>query len=84
MLGPVHAETGAAAGAPLGPTPVPLDRLARSNNAMSVFIWNNPSTTQRDLATLQVAGFGWQKSLFKWREMNPDSACTTSTSRIGW
>ena len=39
---------------------------------MSVFIWNNPSTTARDLQALQAADFGWQKSIFKWREMNPD------------
>jgi hypothetical protein len=69
----VHAETGA----PIAVTtpdrkPVPTDRLAASNYGMSIFIWNNALTTQRDLRTLQSADFGWQKSLFRWRDMNPD------------
>jgi hypothetical protein len=53
-------------------TPVSADRLAVSHYGMSIFIWNNPSTTSRDLQALQAADFGWQKSTFKWREMNPD------------
>jgi hypothetical protein len=53
-------------------TPVPNEQLDRSQYGMSVFIWGNPSTTTRDLNTLRSADFGWQKSLFKWREMNPD------------
>ena len=52
--------------------PVSQDRLATSNYGMSIFIWNNPSTTSRDLSTLQAAALGWQKSLFKWRDMNPN------------
>jgi hypothetical protein len=52
--------------------PVSPDRLATSNYGMSIFIWDNPSTTSRDLSTLQAADFGWQKSLFKWRDMNPN------------
>ena len=47
--------------------------LAASNYGMSVFIWNSPTTTARDLATLQTADFGWQKTLFKWRDMNPQA-----------
>ncbi|MBV9581798.1 MAG: hypothetical protein JO057_24725 [Chloroflexi bacterium] len=58
--------------APPARTPVSADRLAVSHYGMSVFIWNNPSTTARDLQALQAADFGWQKSIFKWREMNPD------------
>ena len=53
-------------------TPVSTDRLAVSHYGMSIFIWNNPSTTTRDLQALQAADFGWQKTMFKWREMNPD------------
>ena len=53
-------------------TPVSMDRLAVSHYGMSVFIWNNPATTNRDLQALQAADFGWQKTTFKWREMNPD------------
>ena len=47
--------------------PLPADRLAASNYGMNVFVWGNPDTTARDLQTLTYAGFGWQKSLFKWR-----------------
>jgi polysaccharide biosynthesis protein PslG len=53
-------------------TPVPQEQLDRSLYGMSIFVWGNPSTTARDLNTLRAADFGWQKSLFKWREMNPD------------
>jgi hypothetical protein len=38
---------------------------------MNVFIWDNPITTQRDLAKLRSAGFTWQKTLFQWREIEP-------------
>jgi hypothetical protein len=72
-VGAVHAETGAAVNTTTTAlVPASPDRLASSNYGMSIFIWNNPTTTGRDLATLQVADFGWQKTLFKWREMNPD------------
>ena len=54
-------------------TPVSVDRITASNYGMSIFIWNNPSTTARDLATLQAADVGWQKTLFKWRDMNPNA-----------
>lgn len=54
-------------------TPVSVDRIAASNYGMSIFIWNNPSTTARDLTTLQAADVGWQKTLFKWRDMNPNA-----------
>jgi polysaccharide biosynthesis protein PslG len=53
-------------------SPVPRDRLESSMYGMSIFIWGNPATTARDLNTLRAADFGWQKSLFKWRDMNPD------------
>lgn len=73
VFGVAHAESGAAGNATLPVrTPVAADRLAASNYGMSLFIWNNPGTTARDLQTLQAADFGWQKTLFKWREMNPE------------
>jgi hypothetical protein len=55
----------------LRPLPAPLSRevLDRSKYGLSVFLWNNPTTTKRDLTTLQLAGVGWQKSLFQWREI---------------
>lgn len=49
--------------------PLPSDVIARSKYGMSVFVWNNPATTQRDLDTLRTAGVGWQKTLFQWREI---------------
>jgi hypothetical protein len=38
---------------------------------MNIFIWDQPSTTQRDLQKVTGAGFGWQKSLFQWRLIEP-------------
>jgi polysaccharide biosynthesis protein PslG len=38
---------------------------------MNAFIWDNPDTTDRDLAKLNATGFTWQKSLFQWREIEP-------------
>jgi hypothetical protein len=38
---------------------------------MNVFVWGNPSTTDRDLNLLRSAGFSWQKSLFRWEEIEP-------------
>ncbi|MCC6177759.1 MAG: cellulase family glycosylhydrolase [Chloroflexi bacterium] len=38
---------------------------------MNVFVWGNPATTARDLATVSNAGFTWQKSLFKWSDIEP-------------
>lgn len=38
---------------------------------ISVFVWGNPSTTQRDLGVATSVGFGWQKSLFQWRAIEP-------------
>jgi hypothetical protein len=52
--------------------PVSTERLNESHYGMNLFIWNNPSTTSRDLQALQAADVGWQKTMFKWREMNPN------------
>jgi hypothetical protein len=38
---------------------------------MNVFVWGNPSTTDRDLSRVRDAGFTWQKTLFKWRDIEP-------------
>ncbi len=73
MLGVALADSGTSANVTLpARSPVSPDRLAVSHYGMSIFIWNNPSTTNRDLQALQAADFGWQKTIFKWREMNPD------------
>lgn len=48
--------------------------VARSPEyGLSVFVWGNPRTTERDLGRLKELGFEWQKSLFQWREI--EGAC---------
>ncbi len=34
---------------------------------LSMFLWSQPATTDRDLKLATGAGFRWQKSLFQWR-----------------
>lgn len=46
-----------------------IDRPKSPEYGMNVFIWGNPSTTDRDLALMKSAGFTWQKTLFQWREI---------------
>ncbi len=50
------------------PTPTP-GPLASPDYGVHMFIWGQPSTTQRDLRLATDAGFRWQKSLFQWREI---------------
>ncbi len=38
---------------------------------MNVFIWDFPDVMDRDLGKISTAGFGWQKSLFQWKRMEP-------------
>jgi polysaccharide biosynthesis protein PslG len=38
---------------------------------MNVFVWGNPSTTDRDLGRVRDAGFTWQKTLFMWKQIEP-------------
>jgi polysaccharide biosynthesis protein PslG len=38
---------------------------------MNVFLWGNAPTTERDLKMVSNAGFGWQKSLFQWKFIEP-------------
>src|SRR5581483_7279667 len=67
---------------PLTPTPVVADntdvtaqalaqRVAGPGYGMNIFIWDSPATTDRDLGKVAQAGFGWQKSLFQWRLIEP-------------
>ncbi len=49
--------------------PFTAEQLATSNYGLSTFIWGHPDTTFRDLDKLRMMDFGWQKSLFSWREM---------------
>jgi SH3-like domain-containing protein len=48
-------------------------RAASPEYGMSVFVYDNPTTTQRDLGKLKALSFGWQKSLFSWRSI--ESRC---------
>jgi hypothetical protein len=50
-------------------TPVVADK----QYGMNVFIWNHPETTSRDLGVVRQAQFGWQKTLFQWRDI--EGAC---------
>ncbi|MBI4491483.1 MAG: hypothetical protein HY690_01665, partial [Chloroflexi bacterium] len=44
--------------------------VARSPEyGLSVFLWGHPETTARDLGRVADLGFGWQKTLFQWREI---------------
>jgi hypothetical protein len=44
-------------------------RASSPEYGMSVFLYGSPATTERDLGKLQAVGFGWQKSLFRWRDI---------------
>jgi polysaccharide biosynthesis protein PslG len=44
------------------PTPV-----ASPDYGLSMFLWGQPSTTDRDLKIATTSNFHWQKTLFQWR-----------------
>lgn len=46
-------------------------RVEGPQYGMNIFIWGSPATTARDLERLTEARFGWQKSLFEWRAIEP-------------
>jgi hypothetical protein len=54
--------------------PSPAGRPERAKSpeyGMNVFLWGNEKTTGRDLKLLTDAGFGWQKTLFQWKYIEP-------------
>ena len=56
------------------PLAAPVSAVYRAKSpeyGMNVFLWGNPTTTDRDLGKLKDAGFTWQKSLFQWRDIEP-------------
>ena len=56
------------------PRPSAADAPERANSpeyGMNVFLWGNEQTTDRDLKKITDAGFGWQKTLFQWRYIEP-------------
>ena len=59
-----------APGPPAPATPVDTDRpVSGVDYGIHTFIADHPATTDRDLRQVTDAGFRWQKSLFKWREI---------------
>ena len=70
--GPAPTAPPAAAPAPAAAPPVApggAHRAASPDYGMNVFIMGAPSTTSRDLQKVKEAGFGWQKTLFQWRQI---------------
>jgi hypothetical protein len=59
----------AAAGGP--PAASTAQKAKSPEYGMNVFVWGNKNTTDRDLGKLKDAGFGWQKTLFQWRFIEP-------------
>ncbi|MCC7372690.1 MAG: beta-galactosidase [Chloroflexi bacterium] len=47
------------------------ERANSPEYGMNVFMWGHEDTTGRDLKRLTDAGFGWQKTLFQWRDIEP-------------
>jgi hypothetical protein len=44
-------------------------RASSPDFGLSMFLWDNPETTARDLAIASEGKFHWQKTLFEWREI---------------
>jgi hypothetical protein len=60
------APTSSPVAGPAGPY-----RAKSPEYGMNIFVWRNPSTTDRDLGRIRDAGFTWQKTLFRWRDLEP-------------
>jgi polysaccharide biosynthesis protein PslG len=59
---------------PAAVTPVNVPTVYRARSpeyGMNIFVWGNPTTRDRDLGRVRDAGFTWQKTLFKWRDIEP-------------
>ena len=61
-------ETDGRTASPSGGRP---ERANSPEYGMNTFIWGHERTTQRDLKRITDAGFGWQKTLFQWRFIEP-------------
>jgi len=51
---------------PPGPVYPPPPPVASPEYGLSMFLWGNPTTTDRDLTTAASSNFHWQKTLFEW------------------
>jgi hypothetical protein len=73
--GPAAQSTPVPSPIPLMPAPIgagpALYRAKSPEYGMNIFIWGHPITTDRDLGRVRDAGFTWQKTLFKWRDIEP-------------
>jgi hypothetical protein len=47
----------------------PPPPVSSPDYGLSMFLWNQPTTTDRDLKTASSANFHWQKTLFTWRSI---------------
>ena len=72
--GSVTANTLAPAMAPLPTAPVanqtplaPPPPVPSPDYGLSMFLWGQPTTTDRDLKIANTSNFHWQKTLFQWR-----------------
>jgi polysaccharide biosynthesis protein PslG len=52
---------------PMGANLPPV--LPSPDFGLSMFLWNQPSTTTRDLGVARTLGFTWQKTLFQWSQI---------------
>ncbi|MCC7104698.1 MAG: hypothetical protein IT307_06110 [Chloroflexi bacterium] len=74
VLGAVATVASLALGA-FGPQPSAQASPAAAYSArspeygLSTFVYGRPDTTVRDLQKVTDLGFGWQKSLFRWRDL---------------
>ena len=67
-LQPLNPSTTASALLPTTPLPPPTP-VASPDFGLSMFVWNQPLTTSRDLQIAHGANFRWQKTLFQWKEI---------------
>jgi polysaccharide biosynthesis protein PslG len=49
-----------------------IPHLDSPEYGLSVFVFDQPATTKRDLALVKSLGFGWAKSLFRWDDLEHD------------
>ena len=49
-----------------GDVPTPPRPVSSPDYGMSMFLWGQPSTTERDLKIASGVNFHWQKTLFQW------------------
>lgn len=68
---------------PVAEAPAPSARTSLQYG-LNVFVWGQPDTRTRDLATARNAGFEWQKSLFQWRavERSPGQFDWSEADRV--